>query len=216
MAEWRIKGRYIEACNCAVGCTCNTTGFPTHGKCEANVAFVVDEGRRDGVDLSGAKVVASVQWPGAIHEGNGKMAVFIDAKEEQRNPLIAILTAQDGGLPWEILATTIKDISGPYFERIDFKPDGERSTLRVGDKVDVALKGLTNPVTGERTEARTVIPDGFIWKDGLICTSSTNRAKAGAVGFDHKGNSAYYAEIEWSNVKASKEATEREEASATR
>lgn len=36
MADWRIKARYYEACNCAHGCPCNFNGFPTHGKCEAS------------------------------------------------------------------------------------------------------------------------------------------------------------------------------------
>ena len=84
MARWSIKGKYIEACNCAVGCPCTTTGFPTDGTCEANIAFRVDQGQRDGVSLTGAKVAIAVKWPGAIHEGNGKMAVFLDGARWRR------------------------------------------------------------------------------------------------------------------------------------
>ncbi len=202
MAKWRIKGKYIEACNCAVGCPCNTTGFPTHGNCEANVAFRVDEGQRDGVNLAGAKVAVAVQWPGAIHEGNGKMAVFVDAKPDQRAALLSILTAQDGGMPWEILATTIKDIKGPFFETVEFDAKGTSSRLRVGNKINVQLKGLTNPVTGEPNEAHMVLPTGFIWKDGNISVSAANKADADGVKFDHSGNSAFSADIEWSNSVA--------------
>src|SRR5919108_4246776 len=125
MADWRIKGRYYEACNCAHGCPCNFNGFPTHGKCEATVAFAVDEGERDGVDLAGVKVGTAVMWPRAIHDGNGKMAVFIDAaSDEQREAIVKIITAEDGGMPWEILATTISDIRGPFFERIEIEDNG--------------------------------------------------------------------------------------------
>lgn len=118
MADWRISANYYEACNCAHGCPCNMTGFPTHGHCEGTVAFEVTSGERDGVDLAGSKVVSAIDWPGAIHEGNGVMAVWIDADEQQRDALVNILTAQDGGMPWEILATTISDIHGPFFEPI--------------------------------------------------------------------------------------------------
>lgn len=202
MAQWSIKGKYIEACNCAVGCPCNTTGFPTDGKCEATVAFRVDEGKRDAVNLAGAKVAMAVKWPGAIHEGNGKMAVFVDAKPDQRDALMSILTAKDGGMPWELLATTISDIKGPFFETVDFDPQGTSSKLKVGNKINVELNGLKNPVTGEPNEAHMVLATGFIWKDGNISVSGVNKADADGVKFDHAGHSAFYAEIDWSNAAA--------------
>src|SRR6266576_5715318 len=137
---WRIKARYYEACNCDYGCPCNMNGFPTQGFCEGSVSFQVMEGERDGVDLAGAKVVGAVKWPGAIHEGNGTMVAFIDANEEQRDALIQILTAQDPGLPWEILATTVSDIHGPFFETIEIVDEGTDSHLKVGDKFEVQLQ----------------------------------------------------------------------------
>lgn len=200
MAQWQIKGKYIEACNCNTGCPCNYAGFPTHGNCEANVATLIEEGQRDGVDLSGAKWAVSVKWPKAIHEGNGTMAVFLDATEKQREALVPILTAEDGGLPFEILAATISDIKGPYFEDIEFKVNGTSTSVRVGDKLLAELEPLRNPVTGEINEVHTIIPGGFIWSDGHAATTVSNFAK-GDLKFDHKGNSAYYAEVEWSNAE---------------
>src|SRR5205823_223843 len=88
------------ACNCAYGCPCNMNGFPTHGFCEGSLSFHVTEGERDGVDLADAKVVGAVKWPGAIHEGNGTMALFIDANEQQREALVAILTAYYAEVEW--------------------------------------------------------------------------------------------------------------------
>ena len=51
---WRMKAKYYEACNCALGCPCNMDGYPTHGFCEGAIGFHVVEGERDGVDLAGA------------------------------------------------------------------------------------------------------------------------------------------------------------------
>ncbi len=116
---WKIKAKYYEACNCAYGCPCNMNGFPTHGFCEGSIGVLITEGNRDGVDLKGAKVAGAVKWPGAIHEGNGTMAVFIDGNTEQQAALVEILTAKDPGLPWEILSATISEIHGPFFEKID-------------------------------------------------------------------------------------------------
>lgn len=196
---WRIKAKYYEACNCAYGCPCNMNGFPTHGNCEGSLSFRVLEGERDGVDLSGAKVVGAVKWPGAIHEGNGTLVVFIDGNEAQREALVAILTAQDPGLPWEILAATVSEIHGPFFESIEITDKGTDSTVRVGDKFHVQMETFTNPVSHEKHEVHMVLPGGFIFQDGQIATTSVNRLDADGVRYDHAGNNAYYSEIEWSS-----------------
>jgi hypothetical protein len=174
-------------------------GFPTHGFCEGSIGFQVLEGERDGVDLSGVKVASSVKWPGAIHEGNGEMIVFIDAAEDQREPIIKILTAEDPGLPWEILATTISQIHGPFFETVEIDDAGTDSHVRVPGKLEVKMETFIDPVSGDKHEAHMVLPTGFIFQDGHICTSSVNEVDADGVNFDHKGNNAYYAEVEWSS-----------------
>ena len=103
-------------------------------------------------------------------------------------------------MPWEILATTISDIKGPFFEKIDFDPKGTSSTAKVGNKIDVQLKALTNPVTGETNEAHMVLPTGFIWRDGNIAISGVNRSDVDGVKFDHAGHSAFADDIDWSNA----------------
>jgi hypothetical protein len=196
---WSMKAKYYEACNCALGCPCNMDGYPTHGRCEANVAFQVVEGDRDGVDLAGAKVAVSVKWPKAIHDGDGDMVVFIDAAEEQRDSVVAILTAADPGLPWEILASTISQIHGPYFESVHIDDAGTASRVSVPGKIEMKMETFTDPVTGEPHEAHMVLPTGFIFTDGHICTTSVNEVDADGLTFDHKGNNAYYSEVEWSS-----------------
>ena len=128
------------------------------------------------------------------------MAVFIDGNDAQRDALVAILTAQDPGLPWEILSATVSDIHGPFFESIDITDDGTDSHVRAGGgKFEMKMESFTNPVTGEKHEAHMVLPDGFIFTDGRIATTSVNRVDADGVTFDHAGNNAYYAEVEWSS-----------------
>jgi len=196
---WKIKAKYYEACNCAFGCPCNMNGFPTHGFCEGTVGFEILEGDRDGLDLAGAKVAAAVKWPGAIHEGNGNMAVFIDAPENLRESVVAILTAEDPGLPWEILAATISEIHGPFFESIEISDNDTDSRVSVDGKLDVQMQSFTNPVSGEKHEAHMVLPGGFIFQDGKICTTTANMVDADGVEFDHAGNNAYYSTVEWSS-----------------
>jgi hypothetical protein len=196
---WKIKANYFEACNCAYGCPCNMNGFPTHGFCEGSIGFEILEGERNGNDLAGVKVAASVKWPGAIHEGNGNMAVFIDAPEDKRDDMVAILTAEDPGLPWEILASTISDIHGPFFEPIEIQEAGTDSRVSVSDKFEIQMESFKNPVTGDKHEVHMFLPDGFIFQDGRICTTSVNTVDADGVTYDHSGNNAYRADVEWSS-----------------
>ena len=196
---WKIKAKYYEACNCELGCPCNMSGFPSHGKCEGAIGFQVVSGERDGVDLTGVKVASAVKWPGAIHEGNGTMVLFIDAPEEQVNALMPILTAEDPGLPWEILTSTVTDIHGPFFEKIEITDNGTDSRVKVGDKFEVQMETFRNPVNGEKHEVHMVIPGGFIFTDGQICTTTVNRLDADGVSFDHAGKNAYYCDVEWSS-----------------
>ncbi len=196
---WRIKAKYYEACNCAYGCPCNMSGFPTHGFCEGSIAFQITEGERDGVDLTGAKVAGSVKWPGAIHEGNGVMAAFIDATEEQSAALGPILMAEDPGLPWEILAATIAEIHGPFAEPIEIVDAGTDSRVKVGERFEIQMQSFTNPVNNEKHVPHMVLKDGFIFTDGAIGTTSVNMVDADGVTFSHPGNNAYYSEVEWSS-----------------
>jgi hypothetical protein len=196
---WKMRVKYYEACNCELGCPCNMSGFPSHGKCEGAIGFEVLSGEREGVDLTGVKVASAVKWPGAIHEGNGNMIAFVDASEEQRAALMPVLTAEDPGLPWEIITATISQMHGPFFEKVEITDNGTDSRVRVGDKFDVQMQSFKDPVTGEKHEAHMVLPGGFIFQDGLIGTTSVNRVDADGVTFDHAGKNAYYSEVEWSS-----------------
>lgn len=196
---WKMKAKYYEACNCELGCPCNMSGFPSHGKCEGAIGFEVLSGERDGVDLAGTKVASAVKWPGAIHEGNGSMVVFVDASEQQQAALIPILTAEDPGLPWEILAATVSEIHGPFFEKIEIRDNDTDSSVKVGEKLEMQMESFKDPVSGEKHEAHMVLPTGFIFQDGHIGTTSVNRVDADGVAFDHAGKNAYYSEVEWSS-----------------
>ena len=145
------------------------------------------------------KVAAGVKWPGAIHEGNGSMVLFVDCTDGQRDALMPILTAQDPGLPWEILTATITEMHGPFFEPVEIIDNGTDSTVRVGDKFHVQMQTFKDPISGEPHEVHMVLPSGFIFKDGYICTTATNKVDADGVRYDHAGKNAYYSEVEWSS-----------------
>ena len=201
---YRIKGSFLETCNCDPGCNCNFGGFPDHGSCEALIGLQIDEGNFGDVDLSGVKAVLAIKWPKALHEGNGTAAVFIDesASEQQVQSLATILTGQAGGMPWEILATTISSLDGPVLKPIKMDVNGTNSGFSIDGILEAKLVPLKNPVTGEENEVHIVFPNGgLIWNDGDSATTSTMKVDYGAVKFDHTGMSGIFAPVEWTNQK---------------
>lgn len=198
---WRLTGKGYEFCNCAPGCTCNFSGFPSSrdGSCQAVVAGVIESGRCGDVDLSGITTALIVKWPKAIHDGGGKAVAVIPAEvsDEQVNCLVQIYGGQLGGMPWEILATTLAEFA-MVRAPITIEGDGLDVALRMGDFGEARGGYFKNPVTGERHEAHIVLPDGFIWSKGECGVGSFHAAAEGvSIAFDDT-NWIHY-EFDWSN-----------------
>ena len=83
---YSITVHNIEACNCSTACGCQFSGFPTSddGGCEAMIGGEVKEGKYGDVALNGVRYVVAIDYPQAIHQGNGKVAVFIDEKASDK------------------------------------------------------------------------------------------------------------------------------------
>jgi hypothetical protein len=199
---WRLKAHNMEACNCSNGCGCQFNGFPDYGKCEAIVGYEVIEGHYGEVNLAGVRTVFAGKWQKAIHEGNGKGVLFIDAsaRPEQVQSLATISAGQAGGMPWEALGATLAEVEGPILQPIEMTINGRKSSFRVPGIIDVNMTSLINPVTGTESEVHVVYPKGgFIWNDGDVGTTATMHINHGDFNFQYPGKWAAYAVAEWSN-----------------
>lgn len=199
--RWRLRGRGYEFCNCAPGCTCNFSGFPSSsdGSCKAFVGNIIDEGSCGDVDLSGLKAIAILDWPKAIHDGGGK-AVFIvepETTEEQINCLAQIYTGALGGMPWAILGTTY-EVAGLVKARITVEGEGLAITLNAEGVGQGTGDTFKNPVTGEPHQAQIVLPDGFIWQKGE-CGVGSFSAQAAGLDLQFKDSNWIYYEFDWAD-----------------
>jgi hypothetical protein len=113
--RWHLTGQVIVTCNCDWGCPCNFNALPTHGKCEGGWTWHVDKGSFNDTKLDGLNFSVYVNWPAAIHEGNGEALILIDesASAEQRTAIEKLVDGKMGG-PWGILGWTWPKIHGPY------------------------------------------------------------------------------------------------------
>jgi hypothetical protein len=200
--QWRLTGTGYEFCNCNPGCTCNFSGFPSSkdGSCKAFVGMQIATGTCGDVDLSGAKVATLLDWPKAIHDGGGRAVLVVepDLSEEKLGALAQILGGQLGGMPWEILATTV-EVVGVVRAPISFDGDGLDATMTVEGVGTARGRYFANPVTGERHEAQIVLPDGFIWTEGN-CGVGEFDASAEGVTLKFADSNWIRYEFEWSNA----------------
>jgi hypothetical protein len=202
--QWRIVGEEAVACNCAWGCPCQFNALPTHGRCEAFVAARIREGVYGKTKLDGLTFAAGWWWPGAIHEGGGIVRPAIDEKAtpEQRTALLNILSAKDGGMPFEIYASTAATLLDPLFVAIRFECDREKrlATVDVPGLGGFRAEPIRNPITGDEHRAQIRLPKGFEYKEAEMANAVHMTATVGDKKLQNKNSYAQFAAVEWSNA----------------
>ena len=131
----------------------------------------IAEGHFGNVRLDGLNWAATVHWPGALHEGNGSLQPFIDqrATDEQRNAILQILSGQNGGTMFEILAAIVTTMHEPQFVPINFEFDrkARRARVSIPGFLETTSEPLKVPATGNEQRVTLQMPDGFEYKETL-------------------------------------------------
>jgi hypothetical protein len=195
-----MKGEYLKNCNCAPSCTCDTTGDPLpHPYCEGLVGMNVQEGKFDNVDLKGVKWVAVVHFPGAMHQGNGDVEVYIDEKASpsQRDALLEILPGKAGEAFFEIVAAVCPNFKGVHFVPINWQFNKAKRLARVAIPgfIETTSEPLKIIPTGEEQRVIVRMPNGFEYKEMEVAQAVTLKA-TGAIKFDWKGTHSSLAHVE--------------------
>ena len=200
--QWRLTGTGLEFCNCNPGCTCNFSGFPSSadGSCKAFVVALITSGRCGDVDLSGLRTASIIDWPKAIHDGNGQAVLVVepDCTDEQLGALAQIYGGELGGMPWEILAGTLTGVSVAKAP-IQVEGDGMESTVTIDGIASARGRYLTNPVTGEKHEVAIQLAEGFIWSKG-DCGVGDFQASAEGVSLEFSNSNWIRYDFDWSNA----------------
>jgi len=201
MSKWFFDADYLQACNCDYGCPCEFSAPPTPGYCEGIGVWRIDHGKYDDVPLDGLGLAFAAKWPGAIHEGNGTVCLFIDEKasQEQRDALIDIGSGKAGGLPYEILATTFSTLLQPRFVPFDVKIDGLQSTANLGGEFRIALEPIKNPVTGADETVSVNHGTGFIFKNAECASAREGSVAIDEMNFSYPNKAGFVARIHYGN-----------------
>lgn len=158
---YKLEGRLLEVCDCNVLCPCWIGEDPDNGTCDAVLAYHIDRGTVDGVDVSGLTVAALGFIPGNILQGNIKGVFFVDSKATAAQAE-GIRKAWGGALggPLGDLAKLYSDVrweSAP----ISFSVREGHGSLTVGSVVTAEMdpyRGPTGAVTSLNESVFSTIP----------------------------------------------------------
>ena len=108
---YHLEGRLLEVCDCKVLCPCWIGEDPDNGTCKGFMAWHIDTGNVDGLDVTGRTVACLGDIPGNVLAGNWKAALYVDdgASPAQQDALISVFSGKRGG-PIADLAKTIKKL----------------------------------------------------------------------------------------------------------
>jgi hypothetical protein len=197
---WKIEGSYFENCSCDVPCPC-TVSFDIgadYDRCEVLLAFNVESGEIDGVDVSGRTVALVADTPKVMTDGNWKMGMILDdeASDEQAEKLGAVFSGQMGG-PMASLAPLIGELLASERAPIEYADDGLEHRIRIGDGIDIEVKDVV-PFGVE--DGQPVRLEGVFHPAGSTLTiARAERSKIEAFGlsFHNEGRSAFSAPFAW-------------------
>src|SRR3954454_22418223 len=113
---WTLQGTYFENCSCDTICPCTWSGLTahaTHDRCKAVLAFHVDRGDVEGVDVSGLTFALVIDTPPVMSDDGGKVGAVPDdaATEEQTAALGRLIGGELGGPP-AMLGPLIGEMAG--------------------------------------------------------------------------------------------------------
>ncbi|MDO8612846.1 MAG: DUF1326 domain-containing protein [Dehalococcoidia bacterium] len=140
---YQLEGSLLEVCTCKVICPCWVGEDPDGGQCDGIVAYHVDRGTVDGVDVSGHSFVLLAHIPGNVLKGNWRAVVYVDDKAtpQQEEALISAFTGKLGG-PLADLAQLVGEVVAVERAPIDFRVEKGKGTLKIGDGIEAELEPL--------------------------------------------------------------------------
>jgi len=199
---WRLEGTYFENCSCDMVCPCTTSGLTMpadQDRCRVVLAFHVERGDVEGVDVSDRTVIVVADTPPVMAEGNWRVGVVMDAaaSPEQAAGLGAIFGGAAGG-PMAGLAPLISEMLGIETAPIEYVDDGRRHSLRVGDLMDIEIEDFVPP---------QLLPDGdvelltgmFHPANSTLTIAQAKRSRVSVFGleFANEGKNGHSAPFSW-------------------
>jgi hypothetical protein len=155
--SYHLEGRLLEVCNCNVLCPCWIGEDPDNGTCDTIVAWRIDKGTVDGVEVGGNTIACVAHVPGNILQGNWRAAIYVDnnASKEQEAALLKVYTGKAGG-PVADLVKLIGEVVSVERAPIKFTVSEGKGILAIGKDYYAELEPYRGAMGGLTTLSDTV------------------------------------------------------------
>ena len=191
---YRVRGKYLEACNCDAPCPCRRIdgragSRSTHGICDGALSWSIVEGFAADVDLGGLGVVLAARFSDDEEGSPWKFALFVDERGDagQGEALGGFFSGALAGtaldhFPW---AWKASDPLGVEPARIEIDHSPGRGWFRAGESVSVRVLA---PYEGGET-ITCVIPGHD--RDGRELVVDELHVSTGPLTFEYRGVCAF-------------------------
>lgn len=165
---YNIEGKLLEVCSCNILCPCWVGEDPDGGTCDSAMAWQIDKGEIEGIDVAGLTFALSVHIPGnVLTPKSWKAAVFVSdtATHDQHGALLKVFTGQLGGAIADF-AGLIGEVVSVERVPITFTVAEGKGRLVIGSVADAQLtpfSGATGELTTLGETAFSTIPGSPVY-----------------------------------------------------
>jgi hypothetical protein len=149
---YTLEGQILEACSCNAPCPCWIGEDPDGGACDSFVAYNIERGEIQGIDVSGLTLLKVVYIPGNVMAGNWRAVVYVDAKgtPEQQQALIKVFNGELGGAIADV-AKMVGELLDVRIAPIEYHIHKGKGTIKIGDVLESEMEPYRGP-NGEPTK----------------------------------------------------------------
>ena len=155
---YEIEGKLLEVCTCNVLCPCWVGEDPDYKTCDTTIAWGIEKGSIEGVDVSGLTMAVSAHIPkNILIPKSWKAVVFVDDKatSEQEGVLLQLFTGQLGGAVAD-LAGLIGEVVAVERVPIAFTVEDGKGRISIGKIVEAEMAPFVGATGKPTTLAETV------------------------------------------------------------
>ena len=155
---YEIEGKLLEVCTCNVLCPCWVGEDPDYKTCDTTIAWGIEKGSIEGVDVSGLTMAVSAHIPkNILIPKSWKAVVFVDDKatSEQEGVLLQLFTGQLGGAVAD-LAGLIGEVVAVERVPIVFTVADGKGRISIGKIVEAEMAPFVGATGKPTTLAETV------------------------------------------------------------
>ena len=163
------------------------------------LAFHIEEGAVDALDISGLNVAVLADTPPLMTDGNWKLGMFMDAaaSKEQAEAVGGIFSGALGG-PMAALGPLVGEMLGMETVPIEYIDDGRRHSIKAGDLLDIEVEDFVPP--GSATGEVSMLTGVAHPVTTTLTMGRATRSSIKAFGYDisQDGKNAHSAPFAWS------------------